>query len=367
LSVNGILLGRAVNRQADLIRRYEADSRRLTLVEQRQRMAGRWLRALVQLTFTVTPILIYWYAGDRQATGDRSLSLGTIVAFATMQSRLLPPVVTLLSLNTSVGVALTLLARVFQYLDLRSDVAEGKHALPRGRRTRHALSMRAVSFAYPGRREWTLSEVDLEIEHGEHVAVVGSTGSGKTTLGYLLARYYDPQRGRVCLDGTDLRELRGESLANHLGFVPQEPFLLHDSVANNLRFAQPGATDEQLWWVLALACIDKRITDLPDGLHTLVGSRGYRFSGGEKQRLALARALLRRTPVLVLDEATSALDPDTEERVYDNLRQALAGTTLVTITHRPELAERADLTVVLAGGRVSGVHHGGRVSRHGHR
>jgi ATP-binding cassette subfamily B protein len=200
--------------------------------------------------------------------------------------------------------------------------------------------------------QWTLEDIDLTCRPGTVTAIVGETGSGKTTLGYLIARLYEPQRGSVCIDGTDLRDVTLASLADTVGLVAQETYLLHASIRENLLLAKPDATVEELDAAIRAARLDELIATLPDGYDTIVGERGYRFSGGERQRLAIARMLLRNPPVLILDEATSALDTRTEAAVQEALAALSAGRTTIVIAHRLATVERADQIVVLDGGRI---------------
>jgi ATP-binding cassette subfamily B protein len=249
--------------------------------------------------------------------------------------------------GVDIQTSMALFERVFEYLDLPVDLREGRRSIDR---VRGDVRLNDVWFRYD--QEWTLRGVDLEVPAGTKLALVGETGSGKTTIGYLAARLYDPERGSVELDGTDLRELRFGSLADAVGVVSQETYLFHASVRENLRFARPGAGDEEIEEAARAAQIHDTIAALPEGYDTVVGERGFRFSGGERQRIAIARTILRNPPVLVLDEATSALDVQTERAVGDALERLAEGRTTIVIAHRLSTVRDADQIAVLDGGAV---------------
>jgi ATP-binding cassette subfamily B protein len=347
LSVSGILLGKTMGRGPELARRFEEESARLADLEVRSRMTGRWMMSSIQMAFAVMPALVYLFAGH--ASG--AISLGTVIAFTTLQTRLFFPIGSLLGVSVDVQTSLALFDRVFEYLDLDVDVEEGTRTLerPRGR-----VSFERVWFRYD-EAAWTLQDVSFEAEPGTTTALVGETGSGKTTAGYLVARLYDATQGRVAIDGVDVRELTFASLAAAVGVVSQETYLFHASVRENLRFAKPGATDEEVEQAARAAQIHELIATLPEGYETIVGERGYRFSGGEKQRLAIARTILRNPPILVLDEATSALDTQTERLVQAALERLAEGRTTIAIAHRLSTVRAADQIVVLDRGRVAEV------------
>lgn len=353
LSIGGIVLGRTMGRGTDLKGDFRQTSSDVADLEVRAAMAGRWRMASVQLAFAGMPALVYWIAGMANANGSGFVTIGTLVAFTTLQTRLLMPMVTLLRLGIQLQSSLALFTRVFEYLDTPVDLVEPEH--PESvdlDAVRGDVRLDHVSFAYDERGGEALSDVDLVVPAGTTLAVVGATGSGKTTLGYLVARLYDPTAGRVLIDGHDLRELSTETRAELVGVVSQETHLLHATVAENLRFAKPDATDDELRAAAKAAQIDDLISRLPDGYETLVGERGYRFSGGERQRLAIARIVLRDPPVLVLDEATSALDTRTELAVQEALDELSAGRTTVAIAHRLSTIAGADQIAVVDHGRV---------------
>jgi ATP-binding cassette subfamily B protein len=314
-------------------------------------MAGRWMMATIQFAFAAQPAIIYWLAG--QSFVGRSISIGTVVAFTTLQTRLLFPIQSLLSVQTDMQASLALFDRIFEYLDLPVDIVEAEH--PVGLRPDEVLGevrFEGVSFRYSADGAWTLRDINLVVPPGTRTAIVGETGAGKTTLGYLVARLYEPQEGRVTIDGVDVRNASLASLAATVGVVSQETYLFHASVRENLRFARPDATDEEIEESARTARIHTLIASLPDGYDTIVGERGYRFSGGEKQRMAIARTILRNPPVLVLDEATSSLDTQTEYAVQAELERLSEGRTTITIAHRLSTIRDADQIVVLDRGEI---------------
>ncbi|MGW9452028.1 ABC transporter ATP-binding protein [Streptomyces sp. NPDC055632] len=354
LSVSGILLGRTMGRSDSLTRSFAEESERLVDLEVRSSMAGRWRMSVIGIVMAAMPALIYWAAGLAVGSGGTAISLGTLVAFVSLQQGLFRPAVSLLSTGVQMQTSLALFQRIFEYLDLPVDITEPADPV-RLPRIRGEVSFEKVEFRYdpgaPGRP--TLDAVDLTVPAGGSLAVVGPTGSGKSTLSYLVPRLYDVTDGRVTLDGVDVRDLDFDTLARAVGVVSQETYLFHASVADNLRFAKPDATDEEIEAAARAAQIHDHIASLPDGYDTLVGERGYRFSGGEKQRLAIARTILRDPPVLVLDEATSALDTRTEHAVQRAVDTLSAGRTTITIAHRLSTVRDADQIVVLEEGRIA--------------
>jgi ATP-binding cassette subfamily B protein len=345
LSVSGILLGKTMGRAGELASRFENESARLADLEVRSRMTGRWMMASIQTSFAVMPALVYLFAGHYAG----AVSIGTVIAFTTLQARLFFPVGSLLGVSLDVQTSLALFDRVFEYLDQPVDIEEGTRTLenPRG-----DVAFEEVWFRYDD-AAWTLQDVSFEVPAGTKTALVGETGSGKTTAGYLVARLYDVTRGRVTIDGVDVRELTFESLADTVGVVSQETYLFHATVRENLRFARPDATDEEVEEAARAAQIHALIATLPEGYETVVGERGYRFSGGERQRIAIARTILRNPPILVLDEATSALDTQTERAVQEALERLAEGRTTIAIAHRLSTVRDADQIVVLDRGRVA--------------
>ncbi|MFC9324407.1 ABC transporter ATP-binding protein [Kitasatospora sp. NPDC057015] len=352
LSVSGILLGRTMGRSGSLSQEFTEQSDRLADLEVRASMAGRWRMNTIQIVMAAMPAVIYWAAGMAAAGGAPIVSIGTLVAFVSLQQGLFRPTVSLLSTGVQVQTSLALFQRIFEYLDLPVEIAEPATPVHL-ERIAGEVHFEGVDFRYdPAQERPTLAGIELRVPAGGSLAVVGETGSGKSTLSYLVPRLYDVTGGRVTIDGTDVRELSFDSLSRAVGVVSQETYLFHASVADNLRFAKPDATDEQLVAAAAAAQIHDMIAGLPDGYDTLVGERGYRFSGGEKQRLALARTILRNPPVLILDEATSALDNRTELAVQQAIDALAAGRTTITVAHRLSTVRSADQIVVLDRGEV---------------
>jgi ATP-binding cassette, subfamily B, bacterial len=353
LSVSGIMLGKTMGRSADLAHRFTGESKDIADLEVRSRMAGRWVMSTIQMTFAIQPAIVYWLAG--QSFLGQSISIGTVVAFTTLQTRLLFPIQSLLGVGADVEASLALFDRIFEYLDLPVDIVEAEHPVElRAEEVLGEVRLEHVSFRYGLGEDdpWTLRDINLEVPAGTRTAIVGETGSGKTTLGYLVARLYEPQEGRVTIDGVDVRDASLASLAATVGVVSQETYLFHASVRDNLRFARPEATDEEIEDAARTARIHTLIASLPDGYDTVVGERGYRFSGGEKQRMAIARTVLRNPPVLVLDEATSSLDTQTEYAVQAELGHLAQGRTTLTIAHRLSTIRDADQIVVLDKGTI---------------
>lgn len=350
LSVSGIMLDRTMGRGGASVSRFAAESEVLAGLELRSMTAGQWLQALVRIVMSATPVVVFWIAGEQIAAGSTAASVGTIIAFIMLQQTLFAPANALLQLNVVLQSSLAMFERVFAYLDLPTGMAEGSLPAPAGGWHGEVL-MRHADFGYDGGVP-TLRDVSLEVPAGSSAAIIGPTGAGKTTIGYLIARLYDPCAGSVLIDGIDVRDLTFEALHSAVCLVSQETYLVHDTVAANLRLAKPDATDEELVAAAKAAQIHDVIENLPDQYQALVGERGYRLSGGEKQRLALARAMLRDTPVLVLDEATSALDPHTERLVQAAISAFGVKRTVIAITHRVSTAARADQILVVDGGRL---------------
>jgi ATP-binding cassette subfamily B protein len=365
LSVSGILLGKTMGRGSQLADRFEADSLRLADLEVRQRMTGRWVMASIQTSFAIMPAAVYWFGGLLLASGSHAVSIPMLVAFTTLQTRLFFPIGSLLGVGLDVQTSLALFDRIFEYLDEPIDIEEKPEALTVGQAGDVVFDH--VWFRYGD--EWTLQDVSFTVPAGTTTALVGETGSGKTTLAYLVARLYEVSRGRITIGGVDIRDLSLQALADLVGVVSQETYLFHETVRENLRFAKPDATDDEIELAAKAARIHQVIAALPDGYDTVVGERGYRFSGGEKQRIAIARTLLRNPPILVLDEATSSLDTETERLVQEALDRLSEGRTTIAIAHRLSTVRDADQLIVLDHGRIveSGRHEdlieaGGRYS-----
>ncbi|MEU5781130.1 ABC transporter ATP-binding protein [Micromonospora lupini] len=351
LSISGVQLAKTLGTGPALIERFTASSARLVDLELRSELAGRWRMASMSIIFAAVPAVIYLAAGLPGTAG--TLSIGTLVAFTALQGGLFRPLMGLLNVGVSLTASLALFARIFEYLDLPIDVADPADPVRLDpARVRGHLRLSDVTFGYPGSDTAALAGITLDVPAGTSLALVGETGSGKSTLAGLVSRLHDPTAGQITIDGVDLRDLRLADLAAIVGVVSQETYLLHTTVRENLRYARPDATDTEIEAAARAAQIHHLIAGLPDGYDTMVGSRGHRFSGGEKQRLAIARTLLRDPRILVLDEATSALDTETEravQRAFDVLAQ---GRTTITIAHRLSTVRDADQIAVLDHGRI---------------
>jgi ATP-binding cassette subfamily B protein len=356
LSVSGALLAKIFHRHPEAVDRYETSSRRLADLRIRQEVAGRVSIGVFQTFVLLGPAAVYLVAGLILAGNAGAFTPGTLVAFTALQLRLFQPMRELVETSIQLRAGGAIFDRIFAYLDLPHEVADSPHAreLPVDA-VRGEVSFQDVSFSYDaeaGEDEWRLRGIDLEVQPGQLAALVGPTGAGKTTLTYLLARLYDVDAGAVRIDGLDVRDIRLASLAQIVAMVTQETYLLHASVRDNLLYAQPDATDAQIERAARLALLHDWIAGLPDGYHTIVGERGSRLSGGEKQRLAIARAILRDARVLILDEATSALDTGSERLVQRALEPLMAQRTTLAIAHRLSTVQAADVIFVLDGGRI---------------
>jgi ATP-binding cassette subfamily B protein len=357
LSISGIQLSKTMGTAATLVERFTASSARLIDLELRSELAGRWRMASMSVIFAAIPAIIYLSAGLPMTAG--TLSIGTLIAFTTLQAGLFRPLMGLLNVGVALTSSLALFARIFEYLDLPIDVNDPTDPVEIDpARIEGHVRFEDVTFVYPGSETAAVAGISLDVPAGTTLALVGETGSGKSTLASLVARLYDPTSGRVTIDGIDLRDLRLADLASVVGVVSQETYLLHTTVRENLRYAKPDATDAEIEEAARAAQVHELISGLPDGYDTMVGSRGHRFSGGEKQRIAIARTLLRNPRVLVLDEATSALDTETERAVQQAFDRLAEGRTTITIAHRLSTVREADQLAVIDHGRVieSGTH-----------
>ena len=352
LSISGVRLAKIMGTGSADAAAFEDSSHKLIDLEMKSALAGRWRMATMSIIFAAIPAVLYLVAG-LPATGQ-GMSIGTLVAFTGLQAGIFRPVMGMMQISVQWVSAMALFSRVFEYLD--TDQALPVAPRPRAidaENLRGEVQLRDVSFRYPEAHRATLDQLDLVLEAGTMTAVVGATGSGKSTLGSLLPRLLDPTSGQILLDGVDLKEFDPESIAQVVSVVAQESYLLHASVRENLLWAAPTATDAELWQALEAAQIAELVRGLPQGLETQVGQRGHRFSGGEQQRLAIARTMLRKPKVLVLDEATSALDTVTEALVQQALDELAVGRTTLLIAHRLSTVMRADRIVVLEDGRIA--------------
>jgi ATP-binding cassette subfamily B protein len=377
LSVSGVLLSKTFGQQRASIERFRRESRRLGDLQIRQQMIGRWFFALIGTFFSIAPAFVYLLAGSLIIGGDQNVSIGTIVAFTTLQSRLFFPLGQLLNVQVEIQGALALFDRIFEYLEMEHEITDAPNAV-----SLDPVAMRGevrfddVSFRYPqsaaqvaaqaeaelaeatGRavhlptEPFGLAAIDFEAKPGELVALVGPSGSGKTTSTYLIPRLYDVNAGAVRIDGIDVRGIRLESLGRAIGVVTQETYLFHASILENLRYAKPDATMDEIEVAARAAAIHDRVLELPEQYDTIVGERGYKLSGGEKQRVAIARVLLKDPRILILDEATSALDTVSERLIQAALNRLMEGRTTIAIAHRLSTILRADQILVLDRGRI---------------
>ncbi|HEX9609808.1 MAG TPA: ABC transporter ATP-binding protein [Candidatus Limnocylindria bacterium] len=377
LSVSGILLSKTFGQQEASIEKFRRESRRLGDLQIRGQMIGRWFFALIGTFFSIMPAFVYLLAGSLIIGGDTNVSIGTIVAFTTLQSRLFFPLGQLLNVQVEIQGALALFDRIFEYLEMDHEITDAPGAVALDPAAmRGEVRFDHVSFGYPvalaqlevadeaavaeaeGRavpttvQPFSLTDITFAAAPGQLVALVGPSGSGKTTSTYLIPRLYDVDSGAVTIDGVDVRGIRLQSLGQVIGFVTQETYLFHDSILANLRYARPDATMDQIEQAARAAAIHERIVELPGGYDTVVGERGYKLSGGEKQRVAIARVLLKDPRVLILDEATSALDTVSERLIQAALQRLMEGRTTIAIAHRLSTILRADQILVLARGRI---------------
>ncbi|MBX3100366.1 MAG: ABC transporter ATP-binding protein [Salinibacterium sp.] len=354
LSVSGILLAKSFNQQHAETARYEAENRNQVSLQVRQQMSGQWFFAMVNIFLSIIPAVIYIVAAYL-ITGGTDVTAGTIVAFTTVQARLMFPLLGLLRVALDLQTSSALFARIFEYLDLVPAITDRPDAHAVRPDKLGDIEFDTVVFRYPDAPSdspATLGGVSFRIEAGQFAAFVGPSGAGKTTVSYLIPRLHDVTDGRVLFAGDDVRELEADSLVRNIGIVSQETYLFHATIAENLRYAKPDATDEELEVAARAANIHDTIASFPDRYDTVVGERGYRLSGGEKQRIAIARVLLKDPAVLILDEATSALDSIGERLVQDALDAASQGRTTIAVAHRLSTVVDADVIFVVVAGQI---------------
>ena len=364
LSISGIMLAKLFGRQNQEIERFHNENERMATLAIRRQMTGQSFFTLMQIFFSIAPVVVYVLAGY-MLTGNFSagITAGTVVAFTTLQFRLFWPISTLIETSVELQSSLALFERIFGYLDIEPDIEDrpgARHVSPG--EVRGHVEFDSVRLSYnpdhgeqtveDGARRWALNDIDFEIAPGQLAAFVGPSGAGKSTISYLIPRLYDPTYGSVKIDGMDVRDIKQESLAGIVGYVTQESYLFHDTLKNNLLYAMPNATMEQIERAAKAAFIHDRIMELPDGYDTVVGERGYRLSGGERQRLSIARVILHDPRILILDEATSALDTASERHVQAALEPLMRDRTTIAIAHRLSTIMSADVIYVVDEGRI---------------
>jgi ATP-binding cassette subfamily B protein len=361
LSVSGVLLTKTFGRQKQEIKRFGDENQKLVGLQIRQQMIGRWFMMLISTFFSITPALVYlllgylaFGSGHHTSPQQTAELIGTLVAFTTLQSRLFFPIGQLLSVQVEIQGALALFERVFEYLDMPHDIADKPGALTLSPETvRGEVAMDHVTFHYrPDTERPALDDVSFAVKPGQLTALVGPSGAGKTTITYLVPRLYDVEKGAVTIDGHDVRDMTLESLGEVIGVVTQETYLFHTTIRENLRYAKSDASDEELEHAARAAAIHDRIMELPEKYDTVVGERGYKLSGGEKQRIAIARVILKDARILILDEATSALDTHSERLIQAALERLMVNRTTIAIAHRLSTILAADQILVVDGGRI---------------
>ena len=420
LSVSGMLLTKAFGRQSRAVSDFQTINERLTILQIKQQMIGRWFFMIIGTFFSVTPAFVYWYAGTQIIGGSASLTIGDIVAFTTLQSRLFFPLGQMLNVQVEIQVAFALFDRIFEYLDLPVEIADRENAIALDpKRVEGHVSFRHVYFRYPdaarskgsrggndemaeGNRDraslgadvglvssgaeslipvpsaalpngsltenlvstgnrapepsvprpFELVDIDFEIEPGQLAALVGLSGSGKTTIALLVPRIYDVDSGSVVIDGIDVRDLTLASLGGIIGLVTQETYLFHSTIRENIAYGRMDATQDEIEAAARAAAIHDRAMQLPEGYETVVGERGFKLSGGEKQRVAIARVILKDPRILILDEATSALDTRSERLIQAALDPLMRDRTTLAIAHRLSTILAADVILVVDRGRI---------------
>jgi ATP-binding cassette subfamily B protein len=361
LSVSGVLLIKTSGRRELVTERYGIENEKLSAWQIKSQMIPYYFFGLIRFVFSLTPAAVFWLAGYLIYRGDRSITVGMLVSFSALQSRMFFPLIGLLNVQVQLTSALGFFDRIFEYMDLPQDIVDRPDAVRLdASRVQGRVEFKDVSFSYDEESPVpTVQDINFEAQPGQLIALVGASGAGKTTLTYLIPRLYDVAEGAVTIDGTDVRDIKLDSLGEIVGAVTQETYLVHASVAENLRYGKPDATNEEIAEAAKLAAIYDHIAGLPEGFETMVGERGYKLSGGEKQRIAIARAILKNPRILILDEATSALDTASERLIQNSLKTLMVGRTTFAIAHRLSTILAADQILVLNGGQIveRGRHH----------
>ncbi len=368
LSISGIMLSKLFGRQKLEIERFHWENQHLSDLVVRRQMTGQSFWAVMQTFFSISPVIIYVLAGYLiSGIGRDGISPGTIIAFTTLQARLYFPIGTLLQVSVELQSSMALFERIFEYLDIKADIVDDPEAVDiQPERVAGAIRFDSVRVNYVSNNEeaqesartgdpkprWALDGIDFEILPGQLAAFVGPSGAGKTTISYLIPRLYDANEGRVLIDGIDVRKIKLESLSRMIGYVSQENYLFHASIRNNLLYSKPDATQDEMEAAARAAYIHDRIMEFAEGYDTIVGERGYRMSGGERQRLSIARVILHQPKLLILDEATSALDSASERYVQAALEPLMKGRTTVGIAHRLSTIMAADVIFAINRGRI---------------
>lgn len=354
LSVSGALLGKTIGRADVIAQKFDVENEKLSQWQIKASVLQYVFFGMIRIITQIIPALIYWLAGYLLSRGDTTITVGMLVAFSALQARMFFPLTGLMSLQAELIGSFALFDRIFEYLDMPVDIADSPSARP----LPYAHVIGEVEFVDVGFKydqqsdSWTLRDISFDAKPGQLIALVGPSGSGKTTITYLIPRLYDVDAGSVRIDGVDVREMLLEDVKRNVGMVTQETYLIHTTIRENLRIAKPDATDEELIDACKAAAIYSHISGLPDGFDTVVGERGYKLSGGEKQRLAIARAILKNPPILILDEATSALDTQSERLIQNSLNNLMKGRTTFAIAHRLSTILAADQILVIENGRI---------------
>lgn len=354
LSVSGALLTKTSGRRNLVQKKFGVENEKLSGWLVKSQMIQYFFFGLIRMIFSVTPALVYWFAAYLMKGDSTSITLGTLVAFTSLQSRMFFPLSSILSIQVELASSMALFDRIFEYLDMPQEIVDKPDAieLPAGK-VAGEVEFKNVNFRYdPDTEVHTLKDIWFQVDPGRLVALVGPSGAGKTTLTYLIARLYDPDTGSVLIDGMNVKDIKLESIEGFIGAVTQETYLVHDTIRENLRYGRPDASDAEIEAATKAAYIYDHIVGLPEGFETMVGERGYKLSGGEKQRIAIARAMLKDPKILILDEATSALDTRNERLIQVSLNKLMEGRTTFAIAHRLSTILAADLILVMRDGQI---------------